>query len=275
MIDIELNDETEAEDGESWDDPREAPRTGATIIRKRWGRLSLEVFAPLLMEYGRLHKPDATNACGRGGGILADNIEINAAEALAEALRAHGEDCFVVPAAHLVALPRERPIRAARLTRDGVALRDAAGHSESGPWKKGIVLAMAHVSVTTTTTKRSPSSVVSHRAGPAGGGIATKRSSDTRTLADMVFLGKLRRYRISAPAFDYSILRDQLQPRSEDNILALVRQFLGAAPHLRTNFDAQQLASSGETEIPTHSTREFDDVVHWLINLVRFDRQPH
>ena len=61
MKDIELQDDNR--DGIIWEDPREGPRDGATLIRRRSGPLDIEVFPPLLIQYAGMVKPDATKAC--------------------------------------------------------------------------------------------------------------------------------------------------------------------------------------------------------------------
>ena len=90
-------------------------------------------------------------------------------------------------------------------------------------------------------------------------------------MVDIVFLDKLRRYRIEAREFDHSVLGDQRQPGSEANIRTLARRFVHAAPHVQTNFDKTRLTEAGHTDIPTRSPHGLDDIVHWLINLVRFE----
>ena len=280
------DDQAQDENGIFWGDPREKPRTGATIIQSECGRLDIELFPPLLMEYAGMHKPDATRACASEGGLLVDNVDCDVAETLAEVLKAHGEDCFVVPAADVIPLPRERQTHAARLTPSDLGPVDAAGRVEAAPWEKAIALAMGQVAVVDTRVK-SADGVLSHRLSAATrmGGVGvvaagigsspgrktTVKRSRSQVLMDIVFLGKLRRYRIESREFDYKILGDQRQPGSEANIRALARCFLRAAPGMRTNFDAKRLMATGAASIPRYSECDFDETVHWLINMVRFE----
>ena len=103
-----------------------APRDGVTIIRRKSGNLNLEVFAPILIQDLGMPKADATHACARPDGLFLDNIAPSAAQAIADALHAHGEDCLVVPASEIVPLPASRPVHSATLHKDGVTFTDAA-----------------------------------------------------------------------------------------------------------------------------------------------------
>ncbi len=284
MVDDEL--EKQNGDDETWEDPREKARDGATVIRMRCGRLDIQVFAPLLVEHAGIHRLDAPQVCARGAGILVDNISIDAAEALAEALQEHGEGCFVVPAAFVVPLPRAKPLHAARLTPSDLGPTDTVGQVEQALWRTAVALALARVSVETTQTVPSSASLLTRRMRYVGvGGIPgiaigsalspstsskTVTKSGRRTFLDTVFLAPLRRYRVDAGGFDYSILGKQLQGNSEANIQVLARWFLHAAGHMRTNFDTKQLMLTGQVDLPNLSSQGFEDLVHWLINLVRF-----
>lgn len=182
--------------------------------------------------------------------------------------------------------PTARPIRAARLTRDGLGPVDAAGNTEKARWQDAVVLAMTRVSVETTQTKSSPGSLLTQHLPYVGvGGVAgvalgralspssgreTVTKSASHTFLDIVFGHPLRRYRIDARHFDHSLLGEQLQPSSDSNIRVLARWFLHAAGHMRTNFDTQQLMATGQVEPPHLSGHGFNDLVHWLINLARF-----
>lgn len=282
MSDDTIDHHDEAED--AWEDPREKSREGATIIRARYGRLDIEVFPALLAEHAGMHRIDAAKACGEGAGILVDNDDIDKAEALAKALQEHDEDCFVVPAKSIVPLPRARPIHSARLVQSDLGPVDAAGNRESAPWENAIVLAMARVSVEASETQLSPDGPLTRRlpyvgvggaAGVAlgmtlssGGDLKTVKKSATHTFLDIVFRGPLRRYRIEARQFDYSILGKQLQASSAANIRMLARWFIHAADHMRTHFDTDHLMATGQVRLPSLSVRQFNNLVHWLTNLV-------
>jgi len=136
----------------TWEDPRERPRDGATLIRERSGRLELETFVPLVAQHTGLHRSEAAKVCQAGHGILVDNIETAVAQALAADLNAHDEKCFIIPAAAVIALPRAKPIHGLRLLKAELHLVDAAGHVEVVPWDKLLILAAAHVPVEKTTS---------------------------------------------------------------------------------------------------------------------------
>lgn len=282
MADETIQQEDEVDrDGE---DSHEKTRDGATIIRLRSGRLDIEVFPALLAEHAGIYRGDAAKVCARGDGIIVDNVDIDKAKALAKALQEHGEDCFVVPASSLVSLPRAKPIHAAHLTRPDLGPVDAAGNRESASWKDAIVLAMAGVRVEASETQTSPDGLLTRRlpyvgvggaAGIAlgvmlspGGDRQTVKKSATHTFLDIVFRDPLRRYRIEARQFDYSILGKQLQASSAANIRTLARWFLHAAHHMRTHFDTDHLMATGQVRLPSLSVRQFHNLVHWLMNLV-------
>lgn len=287
---LDAEDEEEEEGGLIWEDPREKPRTGATLIRKRTGRLDLETFAPVVSHYVGLHRADAAAVCAHGRGILLDNIDIAAAEALAAHLQSLGEDCFVIPAEHLVPLPEERHVVRARMTREELHLYETSGEEHSAPWSRLLLLAMARVAVTTTVARPKAGNIltrkISYGAAVVGGaygaalsaavaGSATSQhahSTSHHTYADLVFLHPLRRLRINAREFDYAILGDQVQPASEANLRALARWFVHAAPQVRTNFDSRRLLETGEIDVQHTDLHELEALVHWLINLARFDR---
>jgi hypothetical protein len=270
-----------------FDDPREKPRDGVTIIRLHAGRLDLETFADLFIQHLRMLRPEATRVCLQEGGILFDNIAPEVAKALAQDLQAHGEECFLIPAADLVPLPRAKPIHAVSLTEEDVSFADATGHVESVPWGKSIVLALGHVLVEQRTDKVVHRGLLTQNVGMAGalggltgadlagglgGGVKHKMvtTQDERLYLDFVALGPLRRYRIDAGECDYSVLGDQRQLSSVSNLRLLADLLLRHAPQLRTNFDAPQKPTQAATPLPKLSLHGMDAVVQWLVNLVRF-----
>lgn len=269
-----------------FDDPRLRPRDGVTLIRRRCGRMDLETFTPIFIHDGGMPKVEATAMCQRAGGILLDNVEPQRAEQLAAALQQAQEECFIVPAAEVAELPREQPVHGARVGRQYIELIDAAGHPERALWEDGIILSMGKVALVTEKTVTTAKSSLTRRVGGVASlGPATvavgaamspimsgklKRKSSQHTLVDLVFLRGLRRYRIDGRAFDYTILRDTVQQSSETNVRLLVRWFLQVAPHLETNFDARKLVDTGDTDLESYDEHGFDDVVHWMVNMVKF-----
>lgn len=267
-----------------WDDPREKPREGATIVRLREGQLDLQTFPPLLMHYLGLYRGDAIRTCAQGKGIIVDNVDVGVAEGLAEAFRAHGEDCFVIPAAFLVPLPPARPVHSARPTETDLQPVDSAGRVHSAPWDKAIVLAAAHVAVETVSTRWVPgrrgvcAAMLGGMAGAViahgiGGERKTTSHSTLHTLVNLVYLGKLRRYRIDSREFDYRLLGKHVQPSSEGNIRTLLQWLLPRVPRARTNLDRHGLLTGAPRAIPTMTEHALEDTVQWLINLERFERK--
>ena len=268
------------------------PRDGSTLIRRRAGRLDLETFAPLFAQSLGIYKGDATKLCMQEDPLLLDNIEPPKAQAVMEALAAHGEDCFIIPAADLVPLPRRKPAHALKLTQEEIGFVDAAGGVESVPWGQAIVLVAGHVPFTTTDRKAvvgfgllgrklnygaaaaglgAGAAVLLQNAIDGGAPVQTVTTSSAHTWVDLVFLKPLRRFRIDGREFDYTLLGDQRQPASEANILTLVRWLLHYLPPVRTNMDTEQLEHTGRTSLPTYSDHGFNHTVRWLINLVRHD----
>jgi hypothetical protein len=274
-------------------DRREQPRTGATVIRLRQGKLEVEACAPLLVRYAGLHRPDAAAVCARAGGMLADNLDPAQASALVAALQALGEPCFAVPAAEVVPLPRAVPIHAAQLSPTDLGPLDTVGRPQEAPWEKAIALVLAAVPVVEAQRK-----VVHHRAplggmalaGAVGFGLAgavagkaldralgteqrTVSKTDRHVWLDVVFLHPLRRYRIESGKFDYSVLGKQLATTGANNVQTLARRFLAYAPHVRTNVNAAELHKLGSLPLPHLPEKAFNETVHWLINLARFGKE--
>ena len=76
-----------------------------------------------------MYRPDTAKACARGASILGDDIDLDAAKALAKALREHGKDCLIVPAISVVSRPEAKAIHAARLTESSLYPTNTAGTS--------------------------------------------------------------------------------------------------------------------------------------------------
>jgi len=268
-----------------FEDPREKPRDGVTILRRRCGRLDLETFTPIFVYDGGLPKVEATALCQHAGGILLDNIEFDRAEKLVAALNQAGEDCFTVPAAEIIELPREVQVHRARITREHVDFVDITEKFERALWAKTVVLTMGRVTLVAEKTVTTAKSAFTRKIGgvamlgPTGAALGaamspvltskTKRSSSLHTIVDIVALAGLRRFRIDGRSFDYTILGDTVQPGSEANVRLLVRWFLQQAPHAMTNFDAAELVSKGDTDIPAYDERGFDAVSHWALNMIK------
>jgi hypothetical protein len=265
-------------------DHRGEPRTGATVIRLRSGRLDLNTCPQVLREQGHLDHPDAAMLCAHGPGILADNLEPVRARDLAAALTAAGEPCFVVAAADVVDLPEAVVIASARLTHAELHLVDRKGAAYSCPWDQARTLIVAHVH----QDPPSPGGgdlLRRHRSGSEVVGEFTLHLDDpvyrqatlnaaSHGYLDLTFTRPLRRFRVDSQHFDFSLLGNQLQPTAEANLLNLARWFLHGAPHLRTNLDAERLLATCHAHLPQVSKRHFDDLSHWLLNLVRFGKSP-
>jgi hypothetical protein len=273
-----------------WDDPRERPRTGATIIRRRQGRLDLETFAPLVEQYTGMMLAEATAVCLHGRGIFLDNVETAAAAALAQAMLAQGADCFTIPAADLVPQVPAHYVHSARLTDADLTLTDEAGHAASAPWEKVVVIGMGQLPVVTVTerqrtwgeTMNQPIGLGGIVLGTAGlpgiivGGAAgmgaqpTQKHTDMHTVVDLIFLHPLRRMRIDVRDFDYSILGQLMQPNTFANFRVFLGDLLAAAPHARTNFDRTLIHATGDMPLTRYQPHEFDELTHWMVNLLRF-----
>lgn len=259
--------------------------SGATIIRHSRGRLDIEVFPNIFVEHTGMLRLDATTLCSDGPGILLHGADRERAQAVADALQAHGEDCTLVPADEVLSAPDPTLIHSGRLTTSGFRPVDAASNEEFAKWEHLIVLALAHVETTRTITESASGNILTQHmpyggiGGAAGaalgralspGGSKSEEKTAQETCLDIIFRKPLRRYRIIAGHFDYGILGDQLHSSSQANVVTLARWFVHAGPRLRTNFDADELMKTGSVEIPSMSRAQFRDLVDWLLNLVRF-----
>lgn len=288
-----MDDELQLPDKEVFEDPRELPRTGATILRLKSGRLDLEVFTRVFVNHLKLIKSEATKLCQQESGILVDNIEPKLAEALAGELRALGEECLVIPAADLMMLPRPYPIHAVKLTRSGLSLRGTSDEWGQIAWDDLAVLALANVAFEEQHT-RSTDSVLTRRITPisAMGGVGgvvgaamaasgalqsrttTSKTSQVHQLLDLVNTTGEQHYRIDARHFDHSILGDQLGHSSTANILTLCRWLLSYSSKAWTNLDTNQLQQTGACPIPSHSLHGLSDIARWLLNLRKLGCPP-
>lgn len=271
-------------------DGLERPRDGFTVIRLRADRLALETFAPIFVDLLGLLKADATHLCQQESGILLDNVDQGLAETVAQALQAQDEDCFVVPAAQIVGLPRPQPVVHLHFTKAGMALGNAAGQPTQLGWEEMAALAVAHVAVETTQKKTTGNPLMTKVSyGYAIGGLAgavamgalnstpntrTVKSSALHQYLDLVSHDGRLYFRIEARQFDYSLLGEQLQASSTANLLTLTRWLLTYMPTVRTNINAGQLKATGTASLAMHSPHGLRQVSQWLLNLTRFDRHP-
>lgn len=267
------------------------PRDGLTILRLSNQRLDLEVFPPIFVEILGVLKADATHLCQQESGVFVDNLDPASARKLAAALQERGEECFVVPAAEVVMLPRPYPVHAIEFTKSGLALRGATTTAVQVGFSELTALALAHVAFAevkrkTTgnvwTTNVGLGFAVGGVAGAVlasslGAGSTSKlvKSSATHQLLDLAVLAAEPLYfRIDARQFDYSILGDQVQTSSTANIQTLARWLLTYAPQLATNLNARVLQQTGTTRLPIHSAHGLTSVTCWLLNLAKFGKQP-
>ncbi|MEI6501243.1 MAG: hypothetical protein WCP21_09495, partial [Armatimonadota bacterium] len=261
LVDPEQTEELEERERLLFADPNDRPRDGATVIRLRSDRLSLETFAPIFVDLLGLIKADATHLCQQESGILLDNVEHGLAEQVARTLQAQGEDCFTVAAGEIMSLPRPRQVINLQFTKAGLALGNATGEPTQIGWDEVAALAVAHVPIETTQKKTSSNMMMANvgmgfAIGGVGGAVAmaalnpaintrTIKSSSTHQFLDLASGDGTLHFRIDARQFDYSILGDQLQAGSTANILTLTRWLLTYMPTARTNIDAAQLKEKG------------------------------
>jgi len=265
-----------------FDDPREAPRVGVTILRRRNTRLDLETFAPLFVRHLQAPKFEATRLCQLPHGMLLDNIDAALAEAIAAELRSLGEDCVVVPAAKIISLPRPHPVHAMQLSKTGMAVRSATEDWYSLRWEDLTCLAMGQVAV--EEVKRTTQGMLTRRitspSAMGGVGVGTmataltphsnvsvSKSSTQHQLLDFVSLMPLAYCRIDARHFDYSILGDQLQSGSTANVMTLARWLLAYAPQMNSNIDVDRLKQTGMTGMPHVDQHGLTEIAGWLANV--------
>lgn len=255
------------------------PRTGASIVRLRSGRLDLETFAPIFVELLGLVKGDATHLCQHESGILLDNIPQVVAEQVAAALQQHGEDCFLIPAADVVVIDRPEPVHDIRFVKQGVVLHDKEGHPSDVPYDRLAVLAISHVIIDETHLKKHPPGLVQYL-GMGATSYAPLHLSETVHSSEMVHCLDLAGpdgsvyFRLDAAEIDFHVLGDQRQPTSLANLLTLGRWMLTYAPGLRSNIDAEALRHTGKAPLPMHSAYGLTQVSQWLVNLAKFGKDP-
>jgi len=267
-----------------FEDARERPRDGASILRLRNTRLALETFAPLFVEHLRVPKFEATKLCQLDSGLLLDNIEEKLAEAIASELRARGEECIVVPAGEMVQLPRPHPAHAMRLDKTGLSVRGATEDWYHIAWTDLTCLTMGQAAF--EEVKRTSRGLLNRRiTSPAAMGeigvstIATviaprsntsvSKSSTHHELIELVSLSPLAYCHIDARHFDYSLLGDQLQNSSTANALTLARWLMTYAPQMRTNVDLPRLMQTGRAPIPSVTLPGLREITGWLANLAK------
>lgn len=268
-----------------FEDRRELPRTGATILRVRNTRLDLETFTPLFVQHLQVPKFEATRLCQLDSGTLLDNIDPGLAERIAADLRAHGEECVVVPAVKIVKLPRPHLICAMQFHQTGVEVRGAGEDWHHIRWEDLSCLAMGQVAV--EEVKRTSRSLLTRRITSPGylagdpistiasasvprSNVSVSKSSSQHQLVEIVSLLPLAYCRLDARHFDYSILGDQRQDGSTANVLTLARWLLHYASHMRCNIDAEQLKQTGKTVMPGTDQHGLMEVSEWLANLAQF-----
>jgi hypothetical protein len=269
-----------------FEDPRELPRTGSTILRLHNTRLDLETFAPLFVRHLQAPKFEATKLCQLPSGLLLDNIEPALAEAVAQDLRTHGEDCLVVPAIKVVSLPRPHPVHAMQLSRTGLAVRSATDDWYSLRWEDLTCLAMGQAAV--EQVKRTTKGMLTRRItapGSLGGdplstvasalaprsNVSVSKTSSQHQLLEFASLVPLACCRLDARHFDYSILGDQLQSSSTANVLTLARWLLTYAPQMKSNVDTERLKQTGTTALPNVDSHGLTEIASWLANLRQFE----
>lgn len=288
-----MDDELQLPDKEVFEDPRELPRTGSTILRLKSGRLDLEIFTRVFVNQLKLIKSEATKLCQQESGILVDNIDPKLAGSLAGELLALGEECVVIPAADVMTLARPYPVHAVRLTRTGLFLRGTSDEWGQVAWDDLAVVALANVAFEEQHT-RSTDSMLTRRITPisAMGGVGgavgaamaasgalqsrttTSKTSQVHQLLDLVNTSGEQHYRIDGRHFDYSILGDQIGHSSSVNILTLCRWLLNYSTKAWTNLNNDQLQHTGTCPIPSHSLHGLTDIAKWLLNLRKLGAPP-
>jgi hypothetical protein len=284
MVDDEL-DEVLQREQMIFEDARERPRDGVSILRRRNTRLDLETFAPLFARLLQVPKFEATKLCQLDSGLLLDNIEAKLAETVAAELRTRGEECLIVAAGEMVQLPRPHPVNAMRLDKQGLAVRGTTDDWYRLAWSDLTCLAMGQAAF--EETKRTSRGLLTRRITSPGymGGdpistiasavaprsnVSVSTSKSQHELIEIVSLIPLAYCHIDARHFDYSLLGDQRQNASTANALTLVRWLLTYAPQMRTNIDLERLMQTGRTPIPSVTQTGLREISGWLANVAKF-----
>lgn len=265
-----------------FEDARERPRDGVTILRLRNTHLDLETFAPIFVRHLQVPKFEGTKLCQLDSGVLLDNIDPALAEAVAADLRANGEECVIVPAIKIVKLPRPRPVVAMQFSKAGVAVRGATDDWYRIAWSDLRCLAMGQAAF--EEVKRTSRGLLNRRITSPGAmgevGVSTlataiaprsnttvSKSSRQHELLELVSLVPMAYCRIDGRHFDYSVLGEQRQDSSTANLMTLARWLLHYAPQMRSNVDTERLRQTGKTGVPPVDQHGLMEISEWLANL--------
>lgn len=205
-------------------------------------------------------------------GIVAEDLAESEAKALRQALRSLGVKCAVGPTAALARLP---PVEAA-VTLDAL------------PVTQPILIAVAGITVTTTTTKtekKGPSGAqkIASAAIMMGTGLPIRIGGRKRSVqktqeehslafyADLYYEGPSRRLQIDASHFDFSCLEARRLYQAQGNLKLLIGDLVQAAPQAWTNHGTRVLTEG--RPIRTMGYRSWEDLereARWLLTLREF-----
>ena len=208
----------------------------------------------------------------RAWGIVAEDLSEGEARALGQALRSSGVECAVGPTAALSAVPAV----------------EAAQTVDALPDAHAILLAVAGITVTTTTTR-------TEKKGPSGAqkiasatimmstGIPIKIGGRKRSVektqseerlafyADLFYEGPSRRLRIDASHFDFSCLGERMLYQAQGNLKLLVGDLVRASPEAWLDHGTRVLVEGRPIRTMGYgSLADLEREARWLLTLRTF-----
>ena len=245
------------------------PTAVAAVLAKRAKAPALDFVAPVRASWG----------------IIVESMPGADAEALANELTAAQQAALAVPSSLLEAPPPEILAAKAELSGDGFDL--VAGRANAAPerlsWTRLAAICAAGLEVRTskTVTETTPMEL-GEKAVRLGLTMATgiplmgskkevKRVVETRDRAlmvDLLFLNPVRRLRIDARAFDYSLLGPKMGHAAEVNFSVLLLELVARAPAaLRGKGTRAFLNKRPAGESRYESLADLEREERWLLTL--------
>lgn len=221
----------------------------------------------------------------RAWGVAAESLPAEEAEALAADLTAAGQDALAVPASLLESPAEPVSVAKAELSAEGFDVVSARANApaERLAWTRLAALCAAGLEERSSRTVSETSPVeMGEQAVRLGLTMATgipmmksakkvERVVETRDRAltlDLIFLEPARRLRISARAFDFSLLGAKMGYGAEVNFLALVQELSERAPKaLRSKGTRAFLARRPAAESLYESLDDLEREERWLQTL--------
>jgi hypothetical protein len=236
------------------------------LMQQTVDRPSVELMREAFRSVPGLTAPDASMLARDACGILAENLPLETANALQQALKARGIEAEVADQGQLPPLPHPLSLKRAACLEDALVVYDALGRERKVPWKQVYLIAAGSVEL--TEYKRASQEYVFH--GMQRGTIhiiefSDKQEQNLRLVLEIFVEGQPGRYGIQADRFGYEYLGQRLGRNAAENFVLLVRDLMRLAPHAGTNRGAGAIAQEPPRVFRYPSQRAFEHESLWLI----------